>query len=140
MENEKAAALLWDEWKYRHDLFWRSLYRYAGSVITLWIIPFLKPEVFKPFPAATLLFPVLALFLSVFSAWLLGAEQRRFAMVNAKYDELRQEFLPPRMPKEGLVDKLFAARVGAYVVLFYVLSLAIGSIVDGILVWKSLHP
>jgi len=44
------------------------------------------------------------------------------------------------MPKEGLVDKLFAARVGAYVVLFYVLSLGLGSIVDGILVWKSLHP
>jgi hypothetical protein len=101
METEKAVELLWDEWKYRHDL---------------------------------------ALFLSFFSAWLLGAEQRRFAMVNAKYDDLRKEYLPPRMPRKGLVDKLFAARVGAWVVLFYVVSLALGSIAEGILLWRSLHP
>jgi hypothetical protein len=69
IDEEQAIQLLWEEWKYRHDLFWRLLFRWAGAVITLWIIPFIKPEVFKPFPRTALLFPVVALFVTVFSAW-----------------------------------------------------------------------
>jgi len=72
MDEKQAIDLLWAEWKYRHDLFWKSIFRWAGAVLTLWVIPFLKPEVFKPWPKVALAFPILAFLLSLFSAWIIG--------------------------------------------------------------------
>jgi hypothetical protein len=139
MDEKQAVDLLWDEWKYRHDLFWRLLFQWAGSVVALWIIPFLKPDIFKPYPKAALVFPLLAFFLTLLSAWLLGAEQRRFEMVSVKYDELRQGYLPPRMPKKTFADKLFAARVGASVVWFYGLTFALVSLAVAAILLKFIE-
>jgi hypothetical protein len=118
--------MLWEEWKYRHDLFWRSLFRWAGAVVTLWIIPFARWDVIKLWPKIALIgFPSVAFILSVFSAWLLGAEQRRFAMVNTKYDEMRQNFAPPRMPRRTKVDRLFARPIGNSIIWVYLFALCL---------------
>jgi hypothetical protein len=135
MDEKQAAELLWDEWKYRHGLYWKTLFRWGGAVVTLLIIPFIKPEIFSPLPIAALAFPLLAFCVSVFSAWLIGAEQRRFQVVSKKYDELRKDFLPPRLPDTGHWDKFLAAPIGAKIVPIYGVSLAILSIIDGILLW-----
>ena len=139
MDEKQAIDLLWDEWKYRHELFWKSLFRWGGAVITLWIIPFLKPEVFKPYPIVSLLFPAMGFLLSLFSAWLLGAEQRRFAMVNQKYHELRGAFLPPRVPRLTRLDRLYALPIGAKVVPLYALLFGVLSVVVGVLLWHSIQ-
>jgi hypothetical protein len=138
MEEKQAADLLWNEWKYRHDLFWKMLFRWGASVLTLWAIPFLRPVVFKPLPRLALLFPLMAFVLSLFSAWLLAAEQRRFGMVNQMYNELRGRFLPPRMPQETRMGKLLAAPIGATIVYIYGLGLGLLSLVVGWALWLSL--
>jgi hypothetical protein len=139
MEQKQAIELLWNEWKYRHDLFWRLLFQFAGAVIVLWVIPFLKPEIFKSRPWIALVFPAAAAILSLFSAWILGAEQRRLTMVSKKYDELRGEFLPPRMPRETRLDRFFAWRIGAGIVLFYGFGFTVLSIVVGYFLWLSIN-
>jgi hypothetical protein len=117
IEEKQAIQLFWEEWKYRHDLFWRLLFRWAGAVITLWIIPFVKPEVFKPFPRTALLFPVVALFVTIFSAWVLWSEQIRFDAINKKFKEMRQPYSPPTIS-----GTLGARSVGKSLVLLYAIS------------------
>src|SRR5207302_2212687 len=65
MEENQAIQLLFEEWKYLHDYFWRSLFRWAGAVVTLWVIPFIKPEIFKAWPKIVLFFPCMAFVLAV---------------------------------------------------------------------------
>ena len=140
MDEKQAIALLWDEWKYRHGLFWRLFVRCAGSVITLWVIPFLKPDVFKPFPFVSLVFPLLAFVLSVLSVVLFFGEQRRFAMVNEKYNELRRCYEPPRWPKRGFVNRLASLEIGVVLVWFYGVGFALASIGVGVLLLKTVGP
>lgn len=139
MEEQQAVQLLWDEWKYRHNLFWRSLFRWSGAVITLLIIPFLKTDVFKPWPMMALVFPVLAALLSLFSAWILGAELGRFAMVNKKYDELRSNFLPPRLPTKRWLERGYARPIGASLLRLYAAVFLVLSVVAWLLLWTSIN-
>ena len=138
MDDKQAADLLWQEWKYRHDLFWKSLFRWAGAVLTLWIIPFVKPEVFKPWPKLVLAFPVTAFLLSMFSAWIIGAEHRRFAAVNTKFNEMRRDYSPPRMPTNSWLDRRFASPVGVWIIPFYGFTFALISVLIAILLWRSI--
>jgi hypothetical protein len=135
MDEKQAIDLLWDEWKYRHDLFWKLFFRCAGSVITLWAIPFVKPDIFKPFPLTALILPLLALLLSILSALLLGGEIRRFQMVNEKYNSLRQSYLPHRIPKTG-VNRVLALPIGIALVWFYGVAFTLTSLVVGMLLLK----
>jgi hypothetical protein len=139
MNEKQAADLLWEEWKYRHDLFWKSLFRWAGAVVVLWVVPFLKPEIFKFRPWIALIFPAAAIILSLFSAWILGAEQGRLAMVSKKYDELRKEFLPPRMPKDTRLNRFFGWPIGRSVVFAYGFGFAALSLVVGYFLWLSIE-
>ena len=137
MDEKQAIDLLWEEWKYRHSLFWQSLFRWAGAVVALWVIPFVKPEVFRPWPRIALLFPMVAFVLSLFSAWILGAEQRRFTAVAQKYNELRKDFVPPRIPANTTWDSLFAAPLGAKVAVVYGISFGLISGGVFVLLWTS---
>jgi len=128
IDSKVAVNLLWQEWKYRHDLLWKMLFRWAGAVVTLWIIPFLKPEVFNPFPLVALAFPIIALVLSILSAWHLAGEQYRFNLVNAKYRELRGHYAPKA--GEAFRDKFFAIPIGAAMVWVYGVAFALISALD----------
>jgi hypothetical protein len=134
MDEKQAAGLLWEEWKYRHDLFWRLLFRWAGAVITLWVIPFLKPNVFKPWPWVAFLFPVLAFLLSLGSGWILGTEYSCLEMVARKYNELRKDFAPPITE-----NRLYASAYGGRLVWVYAIALALLSLAVCVLLWRSYH-
>lgn len=138
MEEKQAIDLLWEEWKYRHDYVWRTLFRWAAAVVVLWIAPFLKPEVFANRPRVAVVFPFVSFILTLFSAWLIGAEQQRLSMVSRKYNELRKDFIPPPMPKKTRWECLLAWPIGTKIVLlFYGFSLSIISGVIFYLLWTS---
>jgi hypothetical protein len=42
------AKHLFDEWKYRHENFWKTLYRALFGIAVLTTLPFVKAELFKP--------------------------------------------------------------------------------------------
>jgi hypothetical protein len=42
------AKHLFDEWKYRHDAFWKTLYRALSAIAVLVAIPFVKVDFLKP--------------------------------------------------------------------------------------------
>jgi hypothetical protein len=89
------AGLLWEEYKYRHDLYWKSLYLWGGAATAIFIAPFLKPELGILGPAI-FIFPVLGLAISLIGAWHLASESERHNVVSKKYNQVRgKEYSPP---------------------------------------------
>jgi len=46
-ETSKWADHLFNEWKYRHESFWRTLYRFLGAIALLVTVPFVKTDYFR---------------------------------------------------------------------------------------------
>jgi hypothetical protein len=133
----EATKLLWEEYKLRQTHYWSSFNRYALSVITISVIPYVKPDVVKPLDELVLVFPVVGILLSLACCWLLGAEYQRLRMVRQKYDELlTKRFQPTRMPQDGLWDRLVAHRIGKFTSLVFGLGLSIFEVVNALLLRK----
>jgi hypothetical protein len=58
--------IVWDEWKYRHELFSRMQFRYAGGVAVICSLPFFRPESICDHGVSFGIFAALALALGVF--------------------------------------------------------------------------
>lgn len=133
MEEKQAADLLWNEWKYRHELWWSSFSRWTGVMVGLWAIPFIKPEIFDPYPYAALLFPLGALVLSFFSMWHLNAEYARLKMVRDRLDGLLGAFRPPEIPRDKAIDRISALSVGRSIIIAHGVAFVAISIVVSVL-------
>jgi len=138
MEEKDAVGLLWNEWAYRHDLFWKSLFRWGAAVIALWIVPFVKPEIVSKLGHGILIFPSLALLLSLAAAWHLGAEYSRLKVVNEKYRSLLGNYRPGDLSKDKWWMNLFGLSIGTTAVLLFGLLLSVFSIC--IALWLYLNP
>ena len=46
----KRIQFLWEEYKYRHDLCWRVLFRLTSAVVILAIVPYLYQKVVQGLP------------------------------------------------------------------------------------------
>jgi hypothetical protein len=95
------AKYLWEEYRYRHDLIWRLLFRLTAVAVLLSIVPFtISDSVRENVGFAVNLLPAAALVLILASWGLLIAEWRRFEPINRDYREtqerVRQELLVPQ--------------------------------------------
>lgn len=97
-ENEKVewAKLIWQEYEYRHGLYWKSIYLWGGAAIALFIAPFLELTV-KDLGSAVFIFPVLGWAISLMGTLHLASESARLGVVISKYNELRGN-LKPKWP------------------------------------------
>jgi hypothetical protein len=66
------ASLVWDEYKYRHDLCWRLVFQLTAAVVALNIVPYVQEHV-----AATLHYWVLSLPAIGLALALFGRERLR---------------------------------------------------------------
>jgi hypothetical protein len=97
---DEWAGLLWEEYKYRHDLYWKSIYLWGGAATAIFIAPFLKPEL-EILRSAIFIFPVVGLAISLIGAWHLASESERLGVVVAKYNQIRGEnYSPPWVYKD----------------------------------------
>lgn len=81
----EATKLLWEEWKYRHSLFWKSLNLWGAAFVFLSITPYVKTDILLNLGRGVLVFPLFAELLAICAAWHLAAEYARFKLVNEKY-------------------------------------------------------
>ena len=62
MENEikliEALNLHWDNYKMRQAHYWQSLNRFTLAIITLWAVPYVKPDLFNSLGKLILFFPM----------------------------------------------------------------------------------
>lgn len=102
LKPETAAQLLWDQYKFRQEHYWRSLHRYAFAIITLCVVPFVAKDVVQPLGISIVALPILALLLTGATCWLLWAEYIRLREVMKSFDKLLGDFGPKKEPKNDL--------------------------------------
>jgi hypothetical protein len=87
-----VAQYLWEEYRYRHDLIWRLLFRVTAVATTLSIAPFGIEDLVREKVGLWVAFlPVLAVLLVVGSAPLFSTELHRFHKVKDFYREVQSE-------------------------------------------------
>jgi hypothetical protein len=107
----ERAKLLWEEYRYRHDLIWSLLFRITAVATLLCLAPFLiEDDVAIKVGRWIALPPVLGLVVLVASPVLLTAEFRHFDRVVAAFYRAQEEAVKSlRRPTTGELSpfKLF---------------------------------
>ena len=86
------STVIWEEYKYRHDLCWRLLFQVTAVAVTLSIIPYAAPyDTIVKLGAWLLLVPALAYFVAFFGLLWMQLELRHFAAVDTEYIKYRSE-------------------------------------------------
>jgi hypothetical protein len=87
-----TSAALWDEYKYRHDLCWRLLFRTTVVVVTLSSVPYALPADKTKVLGGWLLFmPLLAAFTNFLALLWMQLELKHFEAVDREYIDYRLE-------------------------------------------------
>lgn len=114
MDEKDILSRLWEEIKLRQEHYWSSFNRFALVIITINIVPYLRPELVGQLGHLILAFPITSLLISSVCTWLLGAEYQRLRMVRNAYDERIQRLCEiPRMPRRTVWDRIVAKRIGS---------------------------
>lgn len=100
MDNVELIKLLWEELRYRHDLFWRLYFRSVLASLTLIAVPLLYvDQLSKALPGTGLLvlFPISAIIVALIATWMLFAELRVLRGVLRAYRSLLTAAFPPEL-------------------------------------------
>jgi hypothetical protein len=108
---DKLVDITWQNYMYRHELFWKSLYRWGSAVIAISVVPYLRPEILNSLGRAIYIFPVLAWILALVAAWHLGAEYWRLKSVGRKLEGLIGEGFFA-YPTQNFYDRFFGFSIG----------------------------
>ena len=121
----KLIPLLWEEYKYRHDLCWRVLFRLTSAVVILAIVPYLYQKVVQGLPEWVLWVPaLLAVALASFGFVLMTNELYAFRRVKEAYRKLKDERLYVEGAGDADEDRMkFEVLVYVYLGILVLLSL-----------------
>lgn len=88
----KWAEHLFNEWKYRHDNFWHTLYRFLAAIAILVTVPFVKSEYFGPITGCrgSLVYASIPLILFCSLCFVLTHAQARLKYVERWLDQVRR--------------------------------------------------
>lgn len=84
-------ALLWDEYKYRHDHIWQKLFQITIAVVLLGAVPYLKPEITQVLKNWILIAPLLGSMLALITLVLMHFELTLFAKIAAAHRARQEE-------------------------------------------------
>lgn len=84
-------ALLWDEYKYRHDHIWQKLFQITIAVVLLGAVPYLKPEITQVLQSWILIAPLLGSMLALITLVLMHVELTLFAKIAAAHRSRQEE-------------------------------------------------
>jgi uncharacterized membrane protein AbrB (regulator of aidB expression) len=80
----EAAKLLFEEFKYLHNQFWEAFYKFGLIIVTVNIIPYIKPDIIKVLQSKIVIFPVTGLLITLVASWILVARYQRISKVKIK--------------------------------------------------------
>jgi hypothetical protein len=125
----ELAKFLWEEFKYRHDLIWRLLFRVTLVAVGLSIAPFTISDLVGKRASFWVQFlPALAIALVVASWWLLWVEYRLFRPVNDRYVKAQRKAVGKRV-REAKTFDFFKWTVRLYPIVLLILTTTVGCIV-----------
>jgi hypothetical protein len=84
---------LWEEYKYRHELIWKTVFSLTYSIVAVSIVPYVSVNVAKVITWLILLLPFVAVTLGVFGVLRLEREITKSNDVRHRYLVLRDRTL-----------------------------------------------
>ena len=120
----ERAKYLWEEYRYRHDLIWRLLFRMTTVAVLLSIAPFTIDDLAKEAVGAWVnALPALALTLVAISWLVLLFELRLFNPIDRVYTAAQDEVVGDHV--RGETPEVFAWVVRLYPVVLFALLLVV---------------
>ena len=92
--NLELDKLVWDEYKYRHELCWNLLFKITIAVATLSVIPYLDEKIFPAARPIALLTTLIAILLAIAGLRRLNSELKHLDTVRARHKVLQKELFP----------------------------------------------
>jgi hypothetical protein len=141
-KSEKWAELLWEEFKYRHELYWKSIFLWGGAATSIFIAPFLKPEL-RVLNSVVFIFPIIGLAISLIGTWHLAAESERLSVVKRKYDEIRGSYTPswPFINiKRSWYEQAVTESTGKAITILFLVCFGTFAVIDFLLLFILLYP
>jgi hypothetical protein len=130
----EKAKLLWDEYKYRHDLVWKVLFQITTAAVVLSVVPYLAPElIVRQLERGVLIAPILAFMLVLFSMAVVNNELILLGKIRTAHRRLQEKLFGIRhkIPQEnnqevdwGVLLSLFGIFTNVYLIILVGLSLA----------------
>jgi hypothetical protein len=120
MNDEDVIKLLWQEYELRQKNYWNYFNRFTLAIVTISIIPYVKPDVKDTLGKLIVVFPFATFLIALLAMWLLGAEYQRMSMIRKKYDELLgPKYQIPRMPEKTCWQKIVKYPIGSILSLLF---------------------
>lgn len=125
----EMVKLYWEEFKYRHENYWKLFFQFSYAIIFLLVVPYVYPEKIVAIKRYVVLFPICGIFLSLVAAWILGAEYKRIGVTHEKMTQLKSEEYKPIKFAYDKWDKILKVKIGhvvtaTFLVGFLLLSIA----------------
>jgi hypothetical protein len=130
---------LFDEFKYRHELFWKLLGWISVAVLTLDTFPFLKDGGQYNLPKLApmlFIFPLVGAIITLFGGTLLTLEYRLLARVETAYNEKKRN-VDPRTTNSRELDHRI---IGYSVIAIWTLALFGLSTVEAVVLYRGATP
>ena len=96
--NLELDKLVWDEYKYRHELCWSLLYKITIAVATLSVIPYLDEKIFPAARPIAVLTTLIAILLAIAGLRRLNSELKHLDKVRARHKVLQKKLFPEEQP------------------------------------------
>ena len=111
---QERLKYLWDEYKYRHGLCWKAIYKIIAVVTLLGVLPYANPEVAKVLKSWMLVPPIIGTLLAAFGVGVVNNELRLFSYIKIAHHVLQKQFLESVLKdaddRERAVDELNVTR------------------------------
>lgn len=122
----EKAKLLWEEYKYRHELCWKLIFQTTAAVVIILIIPFTKTDIVKAIHYWIIAMPLIALAFLLLLYRCLIRELLLLQKIRAKYRELQKKLYD--------IDHNINADMFSYNVKLYLVTLGLLCITEVIII------
>lgn len=119
----EALQLLWEEYKYRHDLVWRVIFQLTAAIVILSVIPYVNRDVVQVLKWGILSAPLLSIALIIFGFFLMQNELDLFHKIKDEYRKRQSELFPKIKHEDGGISF-------RYLVTFYFISILALSLIN----------
>jgi hypothetical protein len=100
------ADLVWDEYKYRHDLCWRLVFQITAGVVAISVVPYLEKDIANELGRWILVLPSIGVALAFFGWLRLRKEQAILDEVRKRHRELHPTLYGVEAESDGRSFKL----------------------------------
>jgi len=125
---DEALRILWEEYRYRHELCWRVPVQLTAAAVALSTLPYVNCRVVEVLGEQILLVPYVGVALTGYGVLSMGAELDRLLRVRAQYRVLQKDELGVKNVTGTWLERWFHFGVRVEVYLAVLLALQLSNI------------